>query len=89
VGKFSINFNTFCLNLNIKNIIKDENKTKYNKLKSTWVVSKLFKFKKKGNNKIYDIDIKKDITDLSFKLTVPREEIQNRINFLLFGESKN
>ena len=27
--------------------------------------------------------------DLSFKLTVPREEIQNRINFLLFGESKN
>jgi hypothetical protein len=27
--------------------------------------------------------------DLSFKLTVPREEIQERINILLFGESKN
>jgi len=27
--------------------------------------------------------------DLSFKLTVPREEIQDRINILLFGESKN
>ena len=27
--------------------------------------------------------------DLSFKLNVPREEIQKRINFLLFGESKN
>ena len=27
--------------------------------------------------------------DLSFKLNVPREEIQDRINFLLFGESKN
>ena len=27
--------------------------------------------------------------DLSFKLTVPRQEIQDRINILLFGESKN
>ena len=27
--------------------------------------------------------------DLSFKLNVTREEIENRINFLLFGESKN
>ena len=27
--------------------------------------------------------------DLSFKLNVPREEIQKRINFLLFGESKS
>ena len=27
--------------------------------------------------------------DLSFKLNVPREEIQERINMLLFGDSKN
>ena len=26
--------------------------------------------KKKGNNRIYDIDIRKDITDLSFKLNL-------------------
>ena len=46
-SKFSINFNTFCLNLNIKNRIKDEIKLNIINLNLLERYIETFKFKKK------------------------------------------